>query len=178
MFLIHPPGLGRADVTPTLLSGYGGAGVNMLPAYAPEIVQWVEAGGLVAVPTLRGGGEYGQGWHAAGARENKQRAIDDLLAAADWLVGSHYTNADHLTVSSDAHGALVAAAAVIQRPELFRAAVLTAPIVDMVRYPMFPLGAGMAPEYGDPRDPAAFRWLLDYSPFHRFATARGIRRCS
>ena len=166
MFLTHKQGLPRSGNAPTLLAGYGGFNASLTPTFSAAVFPWFEAGGVFAVPNLRGGGEYGDAWHEAGMLGKKQSAVDDLIAAADWLIASKYTSPAKLAVYGGANGGLVAGAAVMQRPDRFRAGVLLLPVLDMIRFPQFAGGRDWVPEYGSPDDPAAFGWLLGYSPYH------------
>ena len=153
--------------TPALLTGYGGFAVSMTPAFSARAVAWVERGGLYAVPNLRGGGEFGEEWHRAGARERKQNVFDDFIAAAEALIERGYTDSDHLAILGGSNGGLLVGATITQRPGLARAAACAVPLLDMVRYPKFGAGKTWIPEYGDPDDPQDFSVLFAYSPYHR-----------
>ena len=152
---------------PTVLYGYGGFSVSLTPAYSASILAWVEAGGVWAVANLRGGSEEGEAWHRAGMRENKQNVFDDFFAAAEYLLGNGWTTREQLGISGGSNGGLLVGAALTQRPELFRAVVCSAPLLDMVRYEKFGLGATWNDEYGTADDPEELGWLLSYSPYHR-----------
>ncbi|HEX6328691.1 MAG TPA: prolyl oligopeptidase family serine peptidase [Jiangellaceae bacterium] len=152
---------------PAVLYGYGGFSVALTPAYSAGILAWVEAGGVWAVANLRGGSEEGEAWHRAGMRENKQNVFDDFFAAAEYLIGNGWTTRDQLGISGGSNGGLLVGAALTQRPELFRAVVCSAPLLDMVRYEKFGLGATWNDEYGTADDPEELSWLLSYSPYHR-----------
>lgn len=162
----------RDDVTPdgerpTILYGYGGFNISLTPAYGAGILAWTEAGGVYAIANLRGGSEYGEDWHRAGMRENKQNVFDDFRAAAEWLIAEGWTSPDHLAVMGGSNGGLLVGAAVTQFPELLAAAVCSAPLLDMVRYEKFGLGVTWNDEYGTAEDPTELGWLLGYSPYHR-----------
>ena len=164
--------LHRADVPadgrrPTILYGYGGFANAMTPAYASTTAAWVEAGGVYAVAGLRGGDEYGEAWHRAGMREQKQHTFDDFLACADRLIGDGWASPDTLGISGGSNGGLLVGAALTQRPETFAAVVCSAPLLDMVRYERFGLGATWNDEYGSADVPEELGWLLSYSPYHR-----------
>jgi prolyl oligopeptidase len=152
---------------PTVLYGYGGFSVSLTPAYSASILAWIEAGGVWAVANLRGGSEEGEAWHRAGMRENKQNVFDDFFAAAEYLIGNGWTTRDQLGISGGSNGGLLVGAALTQRPELFRAVVCSAPLLDMVRYEKFGLGATWNDEYGTADDPDQLGLLLSYSPYHR-----------
>ncbi|HEU4541287.1 MAG TPA: prolyl oligopeptidase family serine peptidase [Jiangellaceae bacterium] len=151
---------------PTVLYGYGGFSVSLTPAFSASILTWVEAGGVWAIANLRGGSEEGEAWHRAGMREHKQNVFDDFVAAAEYLVDSGWTTRHQLGISGGSNGGLLVGAALTQRPELFRAVVCSAPLLDMVRYETFGLGATWNDEYGTADDPEELRWLLSYSPYH------------
>ena len=128
---------------------------------------WLDRGGGYALPNLRGGGEYGEDWHRAGMRDKKQNVFDDFIAAAEWLQANGYTARDRLAISGGSNGGLLVGAAMTQRPELFRAVVCAVPLLDMVRYHRFGSGRTWISEYGSSEDPAQFKALHAYSPYHR-----------
>ncbi|HSF99907.1 MAG TPA: prolyl oligopeptidase family serine peptidase, partial [Vicinamibacterales bacterium] len=150
-----------------LLSGYGGFNVNMTPSFSATLFQWFEAGGVYALPNLRGGGEYGDEWHRAGMLEHKQNVFDDFIAAAEWLMANGYTNPSRLAIAGGSNGGLLTGAAITQRPELFRAAVVAVPLLDMLRYQRFLMARYWVPEYGSAEDEGQFEVLRAYSPYHR-----------
>ncbi|MGN6688788.1 MAG: prolyl oligopeptidase family serine peptidase [Actinomycetales bacterium] len=152
---------------PTVLYGYGGFALSLTPGYNPGALAWVAAGGVYAIANLRGGSEEGETWHRDGMRERKQHVFDDFLACAEHLVGSGRTTSAQLGISGGSNGGLLVGAALTQRPELFRAVVCSAPLLDMVRYEQFGLGATWSDEYGTAADPEQLAWLLSYSPYHR-----------
>jgi prolyl oligopeptidase len=121
---------------------------------------------VVAVPNLRGGGEYGETWHQAGMLGNKQHTFDDFIAAAEWLIASGYTRPDRLAIAGGSNGGLLIGAVLTQRPDLFRAVVIQVPLLDMLRYHRFLIARLWIPEYGSPDDPAQYAWLRAYSPYH------------
>jgi len=167
MFLAHKPGLARRGDTPAMLIGFGAFGVSVTPAFSPTFLQWFDAGGLLAWPNVRGGGEYGAAWHAAGARDRKQTTFDDFIAAADWLVANKYTNRHKLAIFGGSHGGLLIGAVLTQRPDLCRAAILTTPVLDMLRYEQFFPGRQWAREYGSVTSADESTWLRAYSPYQR-----------
>ncbi|NHD18418.1 MULTISPECIES: prolyl oligopeptidase family serine peptidase [unclassified Actinopolyspora] len=164
MFVLYPSEL--ETPLPTLLTGYGGFALSREPAYTPTALAWVETGGVWALASLRGGAEEGEQWHRAGMRENKQRVFDDFHSAALHLVDQGWTSTDRLAISGGSNGGLLVGAAVTQRPELYRAAVCSAPLLDMVRYEHFLLGRLWSEEYGSAEVPEELGWLLAYSPYH------------
>jgi prolyl oligopeptidase len=151
---------------PAILYGYGGFGISMIPAYSAATLAWVEAGGVYAIASLRGGGEEGEAWHRAGMREHKNRVFEDFRAAADALVAGGWTTPGQLAISGGSNGGLLVGAAVTKWPELYAAAVCSAPLLDMVRYEQFGLGETWNDEYGTAADPQQLEWLLSYSPYH------------
>jgi prolyl oligopeptidase len=163
----HGKGVPRDGTRPALLTGYGGFDVNMVPAWTPSVIPFLERGGTYALAVLRGGGEYGESWHRAGMLGNKQNVFDDFLAAASWLVAEKVTSPERLAISGGSNGGLLVGAALTQRPDLFRAVVCNVPLLDMLRYHLFRLAQLWIPEYGSPDDPVAARWLAAYSPYQR-----------
>ena len=151
---------------PTVLYGYGGFGVPLSPGYSAGILAWVEAGGVYAIANLRGGSEEGEAWHRAGMLGHKQNVYDDFHAAAERLIADGWTTPRQLAASGGSNGGLLVGAALTQRPELFAAIVCSAPLLDMIRYEKFGLGATWNVEYGSADDPEQFEWLLAYSPYH------------
>ncbi|GAA2401858.1 prolyl oligopeptidase family serine peptidase [Nonomuraea africana] len=152
---------------PTILNGYGGFGISMTPGYSASILAWVEAGGVYAIAGLRGGGEEGEDWHRAGMLGNKQNVFDDFHAAAEHLIATGVTTSAQLAISGGSNGGLLVGAALTQRPELYAAVACSAPLLDMVRYELFGLGATWNVEYGSAEDPSEFPWLWAYSPYHQ-----------
>jgi prolyl oligopeptidase len=165
MFLVHKKGLARDGARPALLTGYGGFDISETPVFVPSLFQWFEAGGLYALPNLRGGGEYGDSWHEAGMLARKQNVFDDFIAAAEWLVANKYTNPQRLAISGGSNGGLLTGAAITQRPDLFRAAIVAVPLLDMLRYQNFLMARYWVPEYGSAEDAEQFKFLDAYSPY-------------
>ncbi|HSU11755.1 MAG TPA: prolyl oligopeptidase family serine peptidase [Pseudonocardia sp.] len=164
MFVVSP--VGDQGPRPALLTGYGGFGIHPDPAYSSSALAWVGAGGVYALVSLRGGGEEGEAWHRAGNRGNKQNVFDDFHAAAQALIDTGATTPDQLAILGGSNGGLLVGAALTQRPELYRAVVCSAPLLDMVRYEHFSLGRTWNDEYGTADDPDELGWLLSYSPYH------------
>lgn len=173
MFLIHKKGLKLDGCNPTLLYGYGGYSLSMTPGYNGFALVWVEAGGVFAIPNLRGGGEYGEAWHQAGMLDRKQNVFDDLIAAAEWLIAQRYTRPERLAAYGASNGGLLVGAVVTQRPDLFAAGLAGVPLLDMVRYHKFLRGRNWIPEYGSSDDPRQLAYLLRYSPYHN--VKQGVR---
>ncbi len=159
----------RKDVAgpaPTILYGYGGFGISMMPYYSPPQLAWVEQGGVFAVANIRGGGEYGKAWHDAGRLANKQNVFDDFIAAAEYLKAQGVTSPDGLAIQGESNGGLLVGAVVNQRPDLFAAALPGVGVMDMLRFHRFTAGRMWQRDYGDPAKEADFRNLLSYSPYH------------
>jgi prolyl oligopeptidase len=168
--VIVEPGEGsehRCGERPTILYGYGGFDVSMTPGYSASILAWVEAGGVYAVAGLRGGSEEGEEWHRAGMLGRKQNVFDDFRAAASHLISAGITSPERLAVWGGSNGGLLVGAAVTQWPALVSAAVCSAPLLDMVRYERFGLGATWNTEYGSAASAEELSWLFAYSPYHR-----------
>ncbi len=166
MFLVYPKGTKRDGNNPVLMYGYGGFNVSMTPSFNVMRAAWVASGGVVAVVTLRGGGEFGEEWHRAGMLEKKQNVFDDYIAAAEWLVQHKYSRPEKLAISGGSNGGLLVGAAMTQRPDLFRAVLCFYPLLDMVRYHKFSIARFWVPEYGSSEDAAQFKYIYAYSPYH------------
>ncbi|MGW4791385.1 prolyl oligopeptidase family serine peptidase [Nonomuraea sp. NPDC004297] len=165
MLVISPVGE-QSGPRPTILYGYGGFGLSMTPGYSASVLAWVEAGGVYAIANLRGGGEEGEEWHRAGMLANKQNVFDDFHAAAEHLIATGVTTPAQLGISGGSNGGLLVGAALTQRPDLYAAVACSAPLLDMIRYEKFGLGATWNVEYGSADDPEQFGWLRGYSPYH------------
>ena len=187
MFLVHRKDVRPTGRVPTVLTGYGGFNLSRTPAYFAGAAAWVEAGGLFALPNLRGGGEYGETWHRAGMLEKKQNVFDDFHAAAETLVARGWTDSTHLAVSGGSNGGLLVGAALTQRPELFAAVYCAVPLLDMLRYQNFRIARFWIAEYGSAERAEQAEWLRRYSPYHNvragvryppvlFTTAEGDSR--
>ena len=166
MFLIHRRGLDLSRPQPTLLYGYGGFNNPELPRFQPRWMTWVDMGGVLAVANLRGGGEYGQAWHDAGRRANKQNVFDDFIAGAEYLIREGITSNRHLAIEGRSNGGLLVGAVLNQRPDLFAAALPTVGVMDMLRFDRFTAGRYWVDDYGYPDREADFRILRAYSPYH------------
>lgn len=167
MFLIHAKGLERNGANPALVTAYGGFNISETPMFVGTWFQWFNAGGLIAVPNLRGGGEYGDAWHEGGMLEKKQNVFDDFHAALEWLIANKYTSSPKLAISGGSNGGLLTGATVTQRPDLVRAAIVAVPLLDMLRYQDFLMARYWVPEYGSAELPEQFQYLREYSPYHR-----------
>ncbi len=167
MFIVHKKGLERNGKNPTILYGYGGFNISNTPGFIPHYLPWLEDGGIYAVANLRGGGEYGKEWHLAGTLDRKQNVFDDFIAAAEFLINEKYTSSSKLAINGRSNGGLLIGAVLVQRPDLFGAAVPQVGVLDMLRYPLFTIGRFWVEEYGDAiNNPEHFKFLYKYSPLH------------
>jgi len=166
-FVVTPPGFEAGGTSPTLLSAYGGFEVSRTPYY-PGVTgsAWLARGGTFVLANIRGGAEFGPGWHQAALKENRQRAFDDLIAVAEDLIDRGITSPDHLGIQGGSNGGLLVGAVMVQRPELFDAVVCQVPLLDMKRYHELLAGASWMAEYGDPDDPEQWEYISKYSPYH------------
>jgi prolyl oligopeptidase len=171
MFITARKGFKPDGGAPALLYGYGGFGVSLTPAFSVPNAVWLELGGIYAQPNLRGGGEYGEEWHQAGTRHDKQKVFDDFIAAAEWLIENRFTSAEKLAISGRSNGGLLVGACMTQRPELFGAALPGVGVLDMLRFHKFTIGWAWVDDYGSPDDPADFKTLYAYSPYHNLKPA-------
>ncbi|MDQ7027645.1 MAG: prolyl oligopeptidase family serine peptidase [Anaerolineae bacterium] len=167
MFITAKKGLALNGDNPTILYGYGGYDISLTPQYYSWMPVWLENGGVFAVANLRGGGEYGEAWHQAGALENKQNVYDDFIAAAEWLIANQYTSSKKLAIEGRSNGGLLVAAVMAQRPDLFGAVLCHVPVIDMLRFQHFTAGRYWTSEYGDANSSEEhFDFLYKYSPLH------------
>ncbi|GJQ29765.1 MAG: prolyl endopeptidase [Phycisphaerae bacterium] len=165
MFLVYKKGLKLNGNNPTILYGYGGFNVSITPTFSASMFQWLNAGGVYAVANIRGGGEYGNRWHEAGKLANKQNVFDDFAAAAEWLIAHKYTRAERLAIRGGSNGGLLTGTMVTQRPDLFAAALVYVPLLDMIRFQDFLMAKYWVPEYGSSSDAEQFKYILAYSPY-------------
>jgi prolyl oligopeptidase len=166
MFITHKKGLLLGPETPCLLYGYGGFSISITPTFGVGHLAWLELGGVLAVPNLRGGGEYGERWHEAGKKAHKQNVFDDFIAAAEYLQRERLTSRAKLAIAGRSNGGLLVGAMLAQRPELFGAALPGVGVMDMLRFHKFTIGWTWVDDYGSPDDPNDFKALYAYSPLH------------
>lgn len=169
-FVVMPRDLARDGQAPTILFGYGGFQVSFPPAYRAEMGKlWLENGGVFVQANIRGGGEFGPGWHQAALRGNRQRSFDDFIAVAEDLIARGITTPDHLGIYGRSNGGVLTSVAMTRRPDLFDAVVIESPLVDMLRYHLLPAGASWIGEYGDPRVSGDAAFIAEYSAYQRLA---------
>lgn len=167
MFVIYKKGLEKNGKNPTILYGYGGFNISLKPRFSSSLVAWLENGGVYAQANLRGGGEYGEEWHVAGTKMQKQNVFDDFIAAGEYLINEKYTSSDYLALQGGSNGGLLVAATMTQRPDLAKVVFPQVGVLDMLRYHKFTAGAGWAYDYGTADDSEEmFEYLLNYSPYH------------
>ncbi len=172
VFVTHKKGMKLDGKRPTLLYGYGGFNISILPAFSLVRSLIMENDGVYAVANIRGGGEFGQKWHLAGTKANKQNVFDDFIAAAEFLIKSGYTNPDKLGIEGGSNGGLLVGACMTQRPDLFKVAIPRVGVLDMLRYQYFTIGRAWAYDYGLSENKADFAYLYKYSPLHNVRDAK------
>lgn len=167
LFITYKKGTEMNGKNPLLLYAYGGFGISMSPYFSYARIPFLENGGIYAVACLRGGSEYGEEWHQAGTKMNKQNVFDDFISAAEWLISNKYTDRDHLAIMGGSNGGLLIGACMTQRPDLYKVCIPEVGVMDMLRYHKFTIGWNWAPDYGTSEDsPEMFEYLKGYSPLH------------
>jgi prolyl oligopeptidase len=172
MFIVHKKGIELNGKNPTYLYAYGGFNISLTPSFSTSRIVWLENGGIYAQPNLRGGGEYGEKWHLAGTKMNKQNVFDDFIAAGEYLINNKYTSSNYLAIAGGSNGGLLIGATMTQRPDLAKVAFPAVGVMDMLRYHKFTAGAGWAYDYGTSDDSKEmFEYLKGYSPLHNLRPA-------
>ena len=166
MFITHKKGIKLDGNNPTYLYAYGGFNASMTPGFSVSLLVWMEMGGVYAMPNIRGGGEYGEEWHQAGIKDQKQNVFDDFIRAAEWLIANKYTKTEKLAIAGGSNGGLLVGACITQRPDLFGAALPAVGVMDMLRFHKFTIGWAWTSEYGSADNPEEFPALYAYSPLH------------
>lgn len=167
MFIVHKKGIELNGKNPTWLYAYGGFNISLTPSFSASRMVWLENGGIFAQPNLRGGGEYGEKWHLAGTKMNKQNVFDDFIAAGEYLISEKYTSNEYLAINGGSNGGLLIGAVMTQRPDLAKVALPAVGVMDMLRYHKFTIGAAWAPDFGTADDSKEmFEYLKGYSPLH------------
>jgi prolyl oligopeptidase len=170
MFIVHKKGLKLNGKNPTLLYAYGGFNVSNLPSFKVDRLIWLENDGVFAMPNIRGGGEYGENWHKAGIRLNKQNVFDDFIEASEYLIKNEYTSPEKLTIRGGSNGGLLIGAVINQRPDLYAVAFPEVGVMDMLRFQNFTIGWAWVNEYGSSEDSIHFENLYNYSPIHNISS--------
>lgn len=172
MFITYKKGTEKNGKNPTYLYAYGGFNVSLRPSFSTSRILWLENGGIYAQPNIRGGGEYGEEWHVAGTKMQKQNVFDDFIAAGEYLIKENYTSSDYLAIAGGSNGGLLVGATMTQRPDLAKVAFPAVGVMDMLRYHKFTAGAGWAYDYGTSEESKEmFDYLLNYSPVHNLDPA-------
>ena len=173
MFITHKKNINIDGNNPTYLYGYGGFNISLNPSFSVSQLVWMELGGILAIPNLRGGGEYGEEWHQLGTKLNKQNVFDDFISAAEWLIKNGYTRSEKIAIAGGSNGGLLVGACMVQRPDLFAVALPAVGVLDMLRFHKFTIGWAWVSDYGSSDNEEEFKALYSYSPLHNLK--EGVR---
>lgn len=164
MFIVAKKGTALDGRNPTLVYGYGGFNISQRPGFSATRIAWLEQGGVYVLVCMRGGGEYGEKWHEAGMKGNKQNVFDDFIAAGEWMIANKYTSKEHLAMQGGSNGGLLVGAVMVQRPDLFKVALPAVGVMDMLRFQKFTIGWNWVADYGSSDNAEDFKYLVKYSP--------------
>lgn len=166
MFIVNKKGIKLDGNNPTLLYGYGGFNISLTPSFSPSRISLLEQGGIFVMANLRGGGEYGEEWHKAGTKMQKQNVFDDFIAAAQYLIDNKYTSSEKLAIQGGSNGGLLVGACMTQRPDLYKVAFPAVGVLDMLKFHRFTIGWAWMDDYGNPEEEEMFNYIKKYSPYH------------
>lgn len=166
MFIVYKNGMKKDGSNPTLLYGYGGFNISLTPSFSPSRIALLEQGGIFVMANLRGGGEYGEAWHKAGTKLQKQNVFDDFIAAAEYLIENKYTSSEKLAIQGGSNGGLLVGACMTQRPDLYKVAFPAVGVLDMLKFHRFTIGWAWMDDYGNPEEEDMFKYIKKYSPYH------------
>ncbi len=166
MFIVYKNGIKKDGTNPTLLYAYGGFNISLTPSFSPSRIALLDQGAIFVMANLRGGGEYGEAWHMAGTKMQKQNVFDDFIAAAEYLIENKYTSSEKLAIQGGSNGGLLVGACITQRPDLYKVAFPAVGVLDMLKFHRFTIGWAWMDDYGNPEEKEMFNYLKTFSPYH------------
>lgn len=166
MFIVYKNGMKKDGTNPTLLYAYGGFNISLTPSFSPSRIALLDQGAIFVMANLRGGGEYGEAWHMAGTKMQKQNVFDDFIAAAEYLIENKYTSSEKLAIQGGSNGGLLVGACITQRPDLYKVAFPAVGVLDMLKFHRFTIGWAWMDDYGNPEEKEMFNYLKTFSPYH------------